>query len=105
MIDSERAVKIAGHGFHALKNELVILDYALQRFALDMLHDRGFTIIEPPFMMMRKPYEGVVDISDFENVMYKIENEDLYMIATSEHPMMALFMNEAIEKQKMPIKE
>lgn len=104
LIDSDRAAKVAGHGFHYLKNELVILDYSIQRFALDFLRNRGFTIIEPPFMMQRKPYEGVVDIKDFENVMYKIENEDLYMIATSEHPMAAMYMDEVLNKDDLPIK-
>ncbi|MCX6815439.1 MAG: serine--tRNA ligase [Candidatus Aenigmarchaeota archaeon] len=104
LIDAERAAKIAGHGFFYFKNELALLDMAVQRFALDMLRDRGFTIIDPPLMMQRHPYEGVVDIADFENVMYKIEGEDLYLIATSEHPMAAMFMNEILNKDDLPIK-
>lgn len=104
LIDSERAAKVAGHGFHYLKNELAILDYALQRLALDFLMKKGFTVTEPPFMLQRKPYEGVVDISDFGGVMYKIENEDLYLIATSEHPMAAMFCNETLMKDSLPIR-
>jgi seryl-tRNA synthetase len=60
--------------------------------------------IEPPFLMRRKPYEGVVALSDFEDVLYKIENEDLYMIATSEHPMAAMFMDEVLKAEDLPLK-
>lgn len=104
MIDVDRAAKIAGHGFYYLKGDAVLLDLAIQRLALDLLRSRGFTIIEPPFMMKRKPYEGVVDLSDFENVMYKVENEDLYMIATSEHPMIASHIDEVFDKKELPVR-
>jgi len=104
MIDMERAAKIAGHGFYYLKGDAVLLDLAIQRFALDLLRSRGFTIIEPPLMMKKKPYEGVVDLSDFENVMYKVENEDLYMIATSEHPMIASHIDEVFDKKELPLR-
>jgi seryl-tRNA synthetase len=102
----ERAVKISGTGFFYLKGDLAILDLALQRLALDMLIEKGFTPIQPPLMMNRKAYEGVTDLGDFENVMYKIEGSDLYLIATSEHPMVSMFMNEILEEDnlKEPIK-
>ncbi|MCK4434639.1 serine--tRNA ligase, partial [Candidatus Bathyarchaeota archaeon] len=60
--------------------------------------------IEPPFLMRRKPYEGVVALGDFESDLYKIENEDLYLIATSEHPMAAMYMNEVIKTRDLPLK-
>lgn len=104
MIDEGRAAKVAGKGFFYLKNELVILDYAIQRFALDFLIKKGFTVIEPPFMLRKKPYEGVTDLKDFESVMYKIEGEDLYLIATSEHSIAVMFMDEVLEKKDMPLK-
>jgi len=91
-------------GFFYNKEELALLDLALQKFAIDFLRKRGFKLIVPPYMMRRKPYEGVTDLGDFESVMYKIENEDLYLIATSEHPMGAMFMNEVIDKKDLPIK-
>ena len=103
MLDMERAAKTAGHGFYYLKGDAVILDMSLQRFALDFLSKQGFTIIEPPLMMSRKPYEGVTSLEDFENVMYKIEGEDLYMIATSEHPMAAMHMDEVVMKKDLPL--
>ena len=102
--DIERAGKIAGARFYYLKNELVLLDIALQKFALDMLYRKNYTLIQPPAMMRRKPYEGVTDLNDFEDVMYKIEGEDLYLIATSEHPMAAMFMDEVLEEKDLPLK-
>jgi len=104
LIDAERAAKVAGAGFYYLKKELVLLDLAIQRFAIDHLIKKGYTLIEPPFMIRREPYEGVTDLSDFELVTYKVEGEDLYLIATSEHPMAAMFMGEILNKKDFPIK-
>ena len=87
--DIPRAAKIAGSRFYYLKNELVLLDIAMQQMALEMLLKKGYSPVYPPFMMRREPYEGVTDLADFEDVMYKIEGEDLYLIATSEHPLSA----------------
>jgi len=104
LIDADRAAKVAGAGFYYLKNELVLLDLAIQRFAIDHLTKKGYTLIEPPFMIRREPYEGVTDLSDFELVTYRIEDEDIYLIATSEHPMAAMFMDEILNKDDLPIK-
>jgi len=104
LIDGERASKVAGTGFYYLKEELVLLDLAIQRFAIDFLRKCGYVLIEPPFMLRREPYEGVTDLSDFGKVMYKIEGEDLYLIATSEHPLASMFMNETLNKDELPIK-
>jgi seryl-tRNA synthetase len=104
LADIPRAAKIAGSRFFFLKNELVFLDIAMQKLALEMLIDRGFSPIYPPFMMRRTPYEGVTDLADFGDVMYKIEGEDLYLIATSEHPIAAMYMDEIFEPTHLPIK-
>jgi seryl-tRNA synthetase len=104
LIDEERAGKVAGRGFVYLKKELVLLDYAIMRYAMDSLIKKGYVLVEPPFMIRREPYEGVVDLADFENVMYKIENEDLYLIATSEHAMASMYMDEIINREDLPIK-
>jgi len=104
LIDEERAGKVAGSGFYYLREELVLLDLAIQRYAIDFLRGRGFILIEPPFMLRRKPYEGVTALSDFETVMYKIEDEDLYLIATSEHPLAAMYMDETLNKDDLPLK-
>ena len=102
--DFKRAAKVVGAGFVYLKKELALLDLALQRFAIDFLMKKGFTLVEPPFMLGRKAYEGVTSLEDFENVMYKIEGEDKYMIATAEHPLVSMFMNEVIDEEQLPIK-
>ena len=104
IIEIERAGKIAGARFFYLRREGVFLDLALRHFALEEISKKGFIPIEPPFMMRRDAYEGVVALSDFEDVLYKIENEDLYMIATSEHPMAAMFMNETLKAEHLPLK-
>jgi len=104
IMDIERAGKIAGARFFYLKGEGVLLDVALLNFALEEMVKKGYTPIEPPFMMRRKPYEGVTALSDFEDSLYKIEDEDLYLIATSEHPMAAMFMDEVLRAEDLPIK-
>jgi len=104
LVDTERAAKVAGAGFVYLKNELVLLDLAIQKFAIDFLRKRGFALIEPPYMIRRAPYEGVTDLSDFELVTYKIEGDDFYLIATSEHPMAAMYMDEVLDAENLPIK-
>ncbi len=104
MVDFERAAKVSGAGFYYLKGNAVLLDMALQRFALDFLQKKGFTHVQPPLMVNSKAYEGMIDAADFETVTYKIENEDLYLIATSEHPIGAKFMNETLNKADLPLK-
>ena len=104
LIDPERAAKVAGHGFFYLKEELALLDYAILNYTIDFMRKRGYLLIEPPFMMRKKPYLGVTDLEFFGDQLYKVENEDLYLIATSEHPMAAIFMNEVINKEDLPIK-
>lgn len=102
--DFKRAAKVSGAGFCYLLDRLVLLDLALVHYTLDFLVRRGYTLVETPMMMRRKPYEGVVDLSDFETMMYKAEGEDLYLIATSEHPIAAMYMNEIIDEGILPLK-
>lgn len=104
ILDVERAGKISGARFFYLKGAGVLLDLALINFALEELIKKGFIAVEPPFLMRRKPYEGVIALSDFEENLYKIENEDLYLIATSEHPIAAMYMNEVLDESDLPLK-
>ena len=103
LIDPERAGKVSGAGFFYLKNELALLDFAIQMFALDFLMKRGFAVVEPPAMITRKAYEGMIDPTDFEMVTYKTD-EDLYLIATAEHPIGAMYMGEVLDKDSLPLK-
>jgi len=105
LIDAERAAKASGAGFFYLKNELVLLDLALQRFAIDFLMKKGFTLIEPPFMVNKKVYEGMIgDPTDFAEASYKIEGEEFYLIPTAEYPLGAIFMNEVFNKDELPLR-
>ena len=100
----ERGRRASGAGFYYLRGPLVLLDLALQRFALDLLVARGFTPVVPPFLLRREPYEAVTDLADFEKVMYKIDGEELYLIATSEHPLAALYQGEILDEGSVPLR-
>ncbi|MEM2141131.1 serine--tRNA ligase [Nitrososphaera sp.] len=104
LLDLERAAKISGARFFFLKNELVRMNTALISFALDFLAQKGYTPVQPPFMMHRQPMEGAVILGDFEDVIYKIEGEDLYMIGTSEHAIAGMHMDEILEGKKLPLR-
>ncbi len=103
-IDMERAGKISGARFFYLKNQVAQLDMALMCLAVEELSKKGYTPIIPPYLMSREAYEGVTAMCDFADVLYKVENEDLYLIATSEHPMAAMYMNEVLKEEDMPLK-
>ena len=104
LIDDGRAEKVIGRGFFYLKGSLALLDRALQSYAIEFLMKKGYLFIYPPHMLRREPYSGMVDLSDFENVMYKIENEDAYLVATAEHPIGAMFKDEVLNKKDLPLK-
>jgi seryl-tRNA synthetase len=104
LIEMEKAAKVAGAGFYYMKEELVLLDQAIQKFAIDLLRKKGYKLIQPPYMLRKDAYMGVTDLEAFHDVLYKIEGEDLYMIATSEHPLGAMFMNEVFSKKDLPLK-
>lgn len=105
LVETERARKVAGAGFVYLKNELVLLDQAIQRFAIDSLLKKGFTLLEPPMMVNRKAYEGMIgNPFDFSEASYKIEGEELFLIPTAEYPLGAMFADEVFNKDDLPIK-
>jgi seryl-tRNA synthetase len=104
IVDVERAGKVAGSRFFYLKGRGVLLDMALMSFAMEEMMHKGYLPVEPPYLMRREPYEGVTSLSDFGEVLYKIENEDLYLIATSEHPMAAMYTNEVFKEEDLPLK-
>ena len=104
LVDLERAAKVAGARFYYLKNDLVRLNQALINFGLDFLREKGYSVVQPPYMINRESMEGAVIADDFEEVIYKIDNEDLYMIGTSEHAMAAMHSKEIIEGKDIPKK-
>ena len=104
MVDMERGAKVAGARFYFLKGDAVRLEHAIMQYALDFLRSKGFVAVEPPFMLNRSAYEGVVNLDDFGPVIYKIEGEDLHLIATSEHPLVSMHSDEIIQASELPIK-
>jgi seryl-tRNA synthetase len=104
LVDMERAAKISGARFYFLKKELVSMNYALILFALDFLSDKGYILTQPPYMIRRSAIEGSVILEDFEQVIYKINGEDLYLIGTSEHALASMHMNEILNGKQLPIK-
>ncbi len=103
-VDLDRAAKVTGSRFYFLKGDLARLELALQVYSSNFLIDRGYTLIQPPLMMNKESYEGVTDLDDFETVMYGIQPDGYYLIATSEHPLTAMRMKEIIEPSELPIK-
>ena len=104
LLDLERASKISGSRFYFLKNSLVRMNYALIAFALDYINKKGYAMLQPPYLMNRKPMSGAVILSDFEEVIYKIEDQDLYLIGTSEHALAAMHSEEIFSKEDLPRK-
>jgi seryl-tRNA synthetase len=104
LIDTERAAKVSGSRFYYLLNELVLLNYALIHFALDFIKGKGFNLVQTPYMINRKAMEGAIMLSDFADVIYKIEGEDLYLIGTAEHAIAAMHMDEILDGNKLPLR-
>ena len=104
LLDLDRAAKIAGARFYFLKNDLVKLNQALINYALDYLAENGYTLIQPPFMIRGDAIKGAVMMNDFQDVIYKIDQEDLYMIGTSEHAIASMHMEEILDGKKLPIR-
>jgi seryl-tRNA synthetase len=104
LVDLERAAKVAGSRFYYLKNDLVRLNQSLIHYALDFLAKKEYSLIQPPYMINRESMEGAVIADDFEEVISKIEDEDLYMIGTSEHAMAAMHSKEIMDGKDLPIK-
>ena len=102
--DLKRAAKISGRRFYFLTGDLARLELALINYAIDFLHRKNYSLVIPPFFMNREAYEGVVDLNDFEDVMYKVEDEDFYLIATSEHPLTSRFKDEILELKREPLR-
>jgi len=103
-VDQARGAKIAGSRFYFLQGDLARLEMALQQYSADFLIEREYTLVHPPLMMNKEAYEGVTDLGDFETVMYGINPDQYYLIATSEHPLTAMRMGEIIEPSELPVR-
>lgn len=103
-VDLERGAKVAGSRFYFVTGELARLDLALQMYAIDHLSQAGYSLIIPPYVMNREAYQGVVSLEDFQEVMYKVEDQDLYLIATAEHPLIARYRDEILDPASLPLR-
>ena len=104
ILDIERAAKTAGARFYYLKGDLVKLGYAITAFALDFLSGKGYNMIQPPYMINRKSMAGSIIEDDFEEAIYKVEEEDLYLIGTSEHAIASMYSNEILDGKTLPFR-
>ena len=103
ILDLERAAKTAGARFYYLKGDLVKLGFAITKFALDFLSGiPGWNLIQPPYMINKKSMEGAIITDDFEEAIYKIEEEDLFLIGTSEHAIASMYRNEILDGKNLP---
>ena len=102
-IDLDAARKVAGNGFYYLLGDIARLHEAVIAYARDFMINKGFTYCIPPFMIRSNVVTGVMSFAEMENMMYKIEGEDLYLIGTSEHSMIGRFIDTITPKEKLPI--
>lgn len=101
-IDLDSARKTSGHGFYYLKGDIARLHSAVLAYARDFMIDKGFTYYIPPFMIRGNVVSGVMSFAEMENMMYKIEGEDLYLIGTSEHSMIGKFIDTILDEESLP---
>ena len=104
IVDLERASKTAGARFYYLKDGLVKLGQSLTAFALDFVSSKNYNLIQPPYMINRQSMEGAVIADDFEDVIYKVQDEDLFLIGTSEHAIASMYYDEILEGSKIPLR-
>ena len=101
-IDLDAARKTSGNGFYYLMGDVARLHSAILSYARDFMIDRGFTYVVPPFMIHGDVVTGVMSFAEMENMMYKIEGEDLYLIGTSEHSMIGKFIDTILDEESLP---
>ena len=101
-IDLDSARRTSGAGFYYLKGDIARLHSAILSYGRDFMIDRGFTYFIPPYMIRGNVVTGVMSFAEMDNMMYKIEGEDLYLIGTSEHSMIGKFIGQILEKDELP---
>ena len=102
-VDVDSARRTSGQGFYYLTGDIARLHSAVLSYARDFMIDKGFTYVIPPYMIHGDVVSGVMSFAEMENMMYKIEGEDLYLIGTSEHSMIGRFMGQIIDGDKLPM--
>ena len=102
-VDIDSARRTSGQGFYYLTGDIARLHSAVLTYARDFMIDKGFTYVIPPYMIRSEVVSGVMSFEEMDNMMYKIEGEDLYLIGTSEHSMIGRFMGQIIDGKKLPL--
>ncbi|MEM1978904.1 MAG: serine--tRNA ligase [Candidatus Caldarchaeum sp.] len=102
--DFETAASVSGARFYYLLGDIVLLNWALAFYGLEFLKGKGFKLVQPPYMLTRRIMEGVVSFQDFQDMLYKIEGEDLYLIGTAEHPLAGLHAGEILDGRILPLR-
>ena len=102
-IDLDAARRVAGNGFYYLTGKIAILHSSVLSYARDFMVKRGFTYCIPPFMIRSNVVSGVMSFTEMENMMYKIEGEDLFLIGTSEHSMIGRFIDQIVPEESLPL--
>ncbi|MEM2095663.1 MAG: serine--tRNA ligase [Candidatus Caldarchaeum sp.] len=104
MADLEAAASVAGARFYYLFDDLVLLNMALARYALEFLRAKGFRLVQPPYMLTRRVMEGVVSFQEFQDMLYKVEGEELYLIGTAEHAIAGLHAGDILDGRTLPLR-
>ncbi|MGM9942894.1 MAG: serine--tRNA ligase [Erysipelotrichaceae bacterium] len=102
-LDKDAAARVTGNGFYYLMGDIARLHSAVLAYARDFMIDKGFIYCIPPYMIRSDAVDGVMSFKEKENMMYKIEGEDLYLIGTSEHSMIAKFKDQILDEDQLPI--
>src|SRR3989344_5650020 len=103
MLDFDTSAEVSGKGFYYLKGDLALLNMALINFARDFMVSKGFEYIETPLMIRKNVLSGVYSNEEIDAMSYKVEGEDLYLIATSEHPLIGQFIGKTLDKKNLPV--
>ena len=104
IVDFDNSAKVSGNGFFYLKGDLARLNQALIQFGIDFMIKKGYLLVEPPLMIRGEVLQGVYSHEEIEELSYKIEGEDLFPIATSEHPLIGMHINQTINSDELPLK-
>jgi len=104
LLDTYQAAQVASSRFYYEFNELVLLDFALSLYALEFLRKKGYKITIPPYMIRKDLLFGALDFETFEEMIYKIEDEDLYLIGTAEHALLGMCYKRVLEEDELPIR-
>lgn len=104
LLDFETSARTSGNGFYYMRGDMALLNQALINYARDFMVSEGYEYIEPPLMIRKEVLDGVYTKAEIDELAYKVEGEDLYLIATSEHPLIGMFINKTLNHKDLPIK-